>query len=143
MALYGLSVFLETRPDLRKGRRRYIAVSFAITILVAFSSALDAFFAFRLLFESTSAEGYWDVMYKYRLKWDRVASPLSGAAMVFAGDFLLVGVLVNHLKPKMYDLLQVYRCYIIWKDRWYLAIPPALTCIGALGTQRLHPLHLA
>ncbi|KAJ2923940.1 hypothetical protein H1R20_g13145, partial [Candolleomyces eurysporus] len=31
------------------------------------------------------------------------------------------------------DSMMVYRCYVIWKDRWWLSIPPALTCLTALA----------
>ncbi|RXW13101.1 hypothetical protein EST38_g12750 [Candolleomyces aberdarensis] len=31
------------------------------------------------------------------------------------------------------DSMMVYRCYVIWKDRWWLSVPPALTCITALA----------
>ena len=41
MALYGLSVFLETPAPQRKGRKRYIAASFAITAFSAVSASLD------------------------------------------------------------------------------------------------------
>ncbi|RXW16363.1 hypothetical protein EST38_g9491 [Candolleomyces aberdarensis] len=116
MAIYGLSVFLETRPDLRKGRHRYVVISFFITFLVTFAGSLDAVWAFKLLFESTSSSDFIFLMEKYFLSWERWGSTCSLTLMVFIGDVLLV-----------------YRCYVIWKDRWYVSVLPVLTCIGALA----------
>ena len=58
MALYGLSVFLETTKPERKGRIFYIVVSFAITALSAVCAALDAARIFCDLLEAQSGMGY-------------------------------------------------------------------------------------
>jgi hypothetical protein len=90
MAIYGLSVFLETRRDLRRGRHVYILISFAITFLYAFGSSLDAFWAFKLLFDSTSPRDYFRVVDKNIASWERWASSCSVTASMFIGDSLLV-----------------------------------------------------
>jgi hypothetical protein len=80
MAIYGFSVFLETRRDLRRGRYVYIITSFAITFLFAVSRSLDAFCAFKLLFDSTSPHDYVRVLEKNGDSWDRWASGCSMTA---------------------------------------------------------------
>lgn len=90
MALYGLSVFLETRHDLRRGRRVYVIISFSITFFVAFSNSLDALWAFKILFESTSPGDYFRVAAKNIFNWEKWASTCSMVLLVFIGDSLLV-----------------------------------------------------
>jgi hypothetical protein len=50
MCLYGLSVFLETPKPLRKGRARFIILSFAIWILSAIPASIDSWVNFEDLF---------------------------------------------------------------------------------------------
>ncbi|KAJ2923937.1 hypothetical protein H1R20_g13146, partial [Candolleomyces eurysporus] len=116
MAIYGLSVFLETRDDLKKGRRLYIVISFIITGLAVLNASLGAAWLFKSLFEATSPLDYLDRSVNALNSWEQYASSASIAAMVFIADSMMV-----------------YRCYIIWKDRWWLSIPPAVTCITALA----------
>jgi hypothetical protein len=63
MALYGLSVFLETSGPQRKGRKRYIVVSFVITTLRALSGSLDMATYFQALFKSTSPTHMLELMH--------------------------------------------------------------------------------
>ncbi|KAJ2923941.1 hypothetical protein H1R20_g13148, partial [Candolleomyces eurysporus] len=108
MAIYGLSVFLETRDDLKKGRRLYIVISFIITGLASLNASLEAAWVFKLIFESTSPLDYLDHTVDAFNSWEQHASFASITAMV-------------------------YRCYIIWKDHWWVSIPPTLTCLTALA----------
>lgn len=58
MAIYGLSVFLDTPQQERKGRAFYIAVSFLITALSALCTILDAARTFSCLLEANSSIEY-------------------------------------------------------------------------------------
>jgi ABC-type sugar transport system permease subunit len=88
MALYGLSVFLETPKELRKGRRSYIVLSFTLTILSALASSLDIAWFFNQVFGASSAIGFFENM--GIMSWDRIASTEAWGAVIFLGDFLLV-----------------------------------------------------
>lgn len=90
MSLYGLSVFLETRDDLKNGRRLYVAISFVLTGLVAFNALLEALLAFRWLFESTSPLNYIELSNDDFLSWQRWGSTMSLTALVFIGNSMLV-----------------------------------------------------
>ncbi|RXW18364.1 hypothetical protein EST38_g7492 [Candolleomyces aberdarensis] len=47
MALYGLSFLLETPKDMRKGRRRYIVISFVITVLATLNGSTQSAWFFQ------------------------------------------------------------------------------------------------
>jgi hypothetical protein len=92
MALYGLSVFLETPEAQRRGRKRYIAVSFAITVLRAISGSFDTESYFQVLFKSTSPQHWWQSMVAESIgTWKRFVINTTGVGMVMMiGDALLV-----------------------------------------------------
>jgi hypothetical protein len=92
MSIYGLSVFLETPKAMRKGRTRYIVVSFLLSGLSILVASLDAAWIFGLLFASTS--GY-DFSYKFApstLTWERYLSNAATTAIILIGDVLLVSL---------------------------------------------------
>lgn len=90
MSLYGLIVFLETPQSRRKGRRRYVFISFVITGLSTFSYSLDAAWIFKCLFDATSPLGVLENIVKYEHLWGRTASLACLTTVIFIGDALLV-----------------------------------------------------
>ena len=90
MALYGLSVFLETPEPLRKGRKRYIAVSFGITTISAFTASLDMADYFQTLFKSTSPSHWQELFSAFSKEWGYFASSAGLALIIMIGDALLV-----------------------------------------------------
>ncbi|KAJ2923594.1 hypothetical protein H1R20_g13500, partial [Candolleomyces eurysporus] len=102
MALYGLSVYLETPEPQRKGRKRYIVVSFVITALSALPASLDMAHYFQLLFKSTSP-GHWLELMKANFNddWKYLLGDAGGGLLILIGDALLV-----------------YRCYIVCLEYW-------------------------
>ncbi|KAJ2921770.1 hypothetical protein H1R20_g15322, partial [Candolleomyces eurysporus] len=114
MAVYGLSVFMETPQHLRKGRRRYIIISFLITTLRALTGSLDMAWHFQQLFAATSTIEYYQLMMKNWRVWYRILSDVSMNVVVLIGEALLV-----------------YRCWIICVGYRWVAILPACTCIAA------------
>jgi hypothetical protein len=90
MALYGLSVFLETPKPLRKGRKRYIAASFILTALSAMTASVNMAEYFQILFKATSPS-HWS-----RLLLAQSESPISFVSdtgmglVIMTGDALLV-----------------------------------------------------
>ena len=93
MALYGLSVFLETPKPLRKNRKRYIATSFLITVLRAFCASLDMAHYFQILFKSTSPDHWGNLMTtKFNRDWKYYLSLTELGLGIMIGDALLVRV---------------------------------------------------
>jgi hypothetical protein len=90
MALYGLSVFLETPHAQRKGRKRYIAASFLITALSVFTVSLDMANFFQTLFKSTSPDHWLTLMAGYAEDWKYFASNTGFGLVILIGDVLLV-----------------------------------------------------
>lgn len=115
MALYGFSVFCETPRNQRRGRRRYIVISFTIATLSSFSAALDNYWNFKCLLEASSPLEYPKMMAKYWRTWERLATLLSFAIVTFIGDALLV-----------------YRCFIMWRHRWHFTVLPILAYIASV-----------
>jgi hypothetical protein len=90
MALYDLSVFTETPKELRRGRTRYIVLSFIITAPKIFQVGLDKSWGFRVLFEAGSPDGWIEMHQRYREWWVRFASMGAYTAITIIGDGLLV-----------------------------------------------------
>jgi hypothetical protein len=106
MALYGLSVFLETPEPQRKGRKRYIAASFVITGLRALGGSLDMANYFQVLFKSTSVAD-WNELFLVNFSgdWKYILSNTVLGLVPMIGDALLVSG-VSSLIP------------VIWADSW-------------------------
>ena len=97
MALYGLSVFLETPVYLRKGRKRYIAGSFLITALSALTASLDMAKYFSVLFKTTSPEHWKELIEATYQGWQNIVGLASLGCVMIIGDVLLVGA-VSHIR---------------------------------------------
>ena len=93
MALYGLSVFWETPESQRKGRKRYIATSFVITVLSALTGSLDMANYFQVLFKSTSPSHWQELLIvSYIEDWKSRLSTTGFGLVIMIGDALLVRV---------------------------------------------------
>jgi hypothetical protein len=137
MALYGLSVFLETPEPQRKGRKKYIAASFVITAVFAFSGSLDMANYFQILFRSTSP-GHWrDLMAIYYKSWEYASSSIAFGLLFTIGDVPLVRCASCHVALLTDCLWQVYRCYIIYVEYWWVTILPTIMSLSALGLYRV------
>jgi hypothetical protein len=92
MSIYGLSVFLETPKQERKGRVFYIITSFTITALSALCTALDASRTFIYLLEADSGVAY--IKLRLIAMIDRhiltLMSSVSLRCLVLIGDALMV-----------------------------------------------------
>ena len=91
MAIYGLSVFLETPKSLRKGRTRYIILSFVITGLKVLSTSLDGMLLYIALSEATPGYNWFTTIVKYLRTWYRFLAVSAFYAVIIIGDALLVG----------------------------------------------------
>ncbi|RXW20762.1 hypothetical protein EST38_g5074 [Candolleomyces aberdarensis] len=114
MALYGLSVFLETPKELREGRRRYIVLSFVFTLLASISASADMASVFQILLRATSAVDFYRIVTEMNSFWLRYFTSVTMAAGIFVGDALLV-----------------YRCYMALSSNRWVAIIPALSSVSA------------
>ena len=105
MALYGLSAFLETSEHLRKGRKRYIVISFVITTLAALSASLDMSWYFQILWSPTPVQYFSDTLNGSWNNWKPMLSNLAVAIVIFLGDALLVriGSVTLHLNVVSYS----------------------------------------
>ena len=93
MALYGLSVFLETPESQRKGRKRYIAASLVMTVLRALSGSLDMANYFQPLLKSTSPGHLAEIMnINFYEDWKYFLSITGTGLVIMIGDALLVRV---------------------------------------------------
>jgi hypothetical protein len=140
MTVYGLSVFLETPVSQRKGRKGYMAASIGITALQTCSASLDMAHYFQMLFQSTSPRDWGRLMNTTFFKdWKYLVSSTLGFGLVtMIGDALLVRRLPRCLPVASVAILkdcflQVYRCYIVCTEYWWVTILPMLTSLSALG----------
>jgi hypothetical protein len=95
MSLYGLTVFLETPEPQRKGRKRYIAASFMITVLFSFGASLEMANYFQTLFKSTSPSHWRNILVLNRHDWKFIVGYTALGLFIAVGDALLVGALPN------------------------------------------------
>ncbi|EAU82942.2 hypothetical protein CC1G_09204 [Coprinopsis cinerea okayama7 len=90
MCIYGLSAFIGTSPELRKGRRPYVLLSFAILVLSGIPACLDLAMGFKALYGTGSGLDY--IRARQRGYHDAMAtvSQTLFHAYVALGDGLLV-----------------------------------------------------
>jgi MFS family permease len=96
MAVYGLVVFLEAPAPQRKGRKRYMAASFMITIVFSFAGSLDMANAFQPFFSSTSPSHWRElVRLDYYESWRFLVTYIGVGLYIAIGDALLVRAVVD------------------------------------------------
>ena len=101
-------MFLETPEHLRRGRKRYIVASFAITCLSTLIASLDIADYFQLLFQSTSPSHWRELRIENSQNWKRLLSDTLLGILVRIGDTLLVSV--YHHDIETYHALMFHRC---------------------------------
>ncbi|KAH6906852.1 hypothetical protein BKA70DRAFT_399566 [Coprinopsis sp. MPI-PUGE-AT-0042] len=122
MCFYSLSVFLHTSKERRKGRARFIVISFMIWIMFTVMTGLEASTDFETLYTSDgtgiSYINRQAELWSNRLWW-------LGLHDLSLYSFIALG-----------DGLMVWRCYLLWQHRkWrWLTLFPFLTSLGFLVT---------
>ena len=103
MVVYGLSIFLETPKDLRKGRGRFILFSFAILITSALSNAFDGWKVFRNLYNGGPTGVEYLAAWQQDHTGENVAPGIVGDIMlvtnVALGDIILVSAKFRRRQP--------------------------------------------
>ncbi|EFI26821.1 hypothetical protein CC1G_15744 [Coprinopsis cinerea okayama7 len=89
LCTYGLSRFLQTRPEKRKGRLPYILLSFAILALSATSVGISLWLGFRDLYYSAPGVDYVRIRQRLHDVEMGIASMASMYGYVVLGDGLL------------------------------------------------------
>ena len=95
MTLYGFSIFLETPLEQRKGRTRYIMISFLITLLSTLSACLDSAWLFKHVLRVESGIEFGGTLPEASHEWERYFSMGVTTAVMFVGDALLVSFRQN------------------------------------------------
>jgi hypothetical protein len=105
MSLYALTVFLETPEPQRKGRKRYIVASFAITTLFSLCASLDMAGHFQILFKST-CPSHWRKLLRFNYQdWKFIVGYTAAGLFIAIGDALLVGALPDlHLSGNTHGI---------------------------------------
>jgi hypothetical protein len=112
--------------------------SLAITVLFSLAGSLDMAKHFQFLFNSTSPQHWLELVAdSFHTGWDYFLTYTGTALFIFIGDALLVRAVVGFCASRLVKLTdwlrQVYRCYIIWVEYWWVTILPMITTLSALG----------
>ncbi|EAU81315.2 hypothetical protein CC1G_07245 [Coprinopsis cinerea okayama7 len=122
MSLYVLSIHIESPRDVRKRRRPYILISFILATLVTLIAALEAY----QIYDALATAQKLGVVEFGDLWPGGLRHPgLERWQAVLRGVCLLVGVVVG-------DALLLYRCYVVYYDRRWLCVFPALTYLASI-----------
>ncbi|KAH6912347.1 hypothetical protein BKA70DRAFT_1184942 [Coprinopsis sp. MPI-PUGE-AT-0042] len=124
MVIYGLSVFLSTPKEQRKGRLRFIVISWVILVTFSVDTLLDISTVFRILFTG----GPTGISY---LEADELVWQADKKLGVIGDSFLTVAVTLG-------DILMLWRCVVLWNDKKWVVALPALTCIGDIVCQIIY-----
>ncbi|KAG2003796.1 hypothetical protein CC2G_004371 [Coprinopsis cinerea AmutBmut pab1-1] len=116
LCVYGLHSFFATPIERRKGRLPYIVLSFVIFVLFACMTGVDLAMNFKLLYYSEPGMPY------YRARMQAYSESLRSTSLGLLYSFVILG-----------DGLLLYRCFVIWSDRWWIVLPPALLYLGFVG----------
>ncbi|KAH6908913.1 hypothetical protein BKA70DRAFT_1103325 [Coprinopsis sp. MPI-PUGE-AT-0042] len=118
MCLYGLFTFLGTPKDLRKGRGRFIVLSFAIFVTSTIPTICDAVDVSTTLLDS-GPNGY-DLIQLW------VAQHEASWKAPFTIAMLYLSIAIG-------DALMIWRCYVMWQDRKWVTALPILALCGAIA----------
>jgi hypothetical protein len=111
MALYGLCVFLEAPQHLRRGRKKYIAISLLITFLATLTASLDMACYFQVLSQSTSPSHWGELVQLSISDWKTKLSFTGLYIAVWVGDVLLVSAL--HSSEHAFGSWNVFYRFIV------------------------------
>ncbi|KAH6903712.1 hypothetical protein BKA70DRAFT_1433336 [Coprinopsis sp. MPI-PUGE-AT-0042] len=127
MVIYGISTFFETPKELRKGRAKFLWISFAICVLFSADACRGAWAAYEYLY--LSGPNGWDYLRQdirvTELPWYNRLSTILVDLYIATGDCLML-----------------YRAFVIWSHRKWLLIPPALTISTHLVIAILSPIQI-
>lgn len=130
---YGLSVFLETPKEARKGRAVYLAISWIIFLLFSLSQAGDAYQIFDILYHAEKDNPMDILRLRHRQDsvWWRVAASVCLFVVNWIADGLLVStvnyVLIQSIE-KGQGLPMLYRL-----DRAEMGLYPASSGVSILN----------
>lgn len=115
MVIYGFSVLLETPPSKRQGRLPYMFISLTLFALPTIAALV--------------------LFHRYFNIWRDMNGPLD-----YFPRRKTQGVWATYLNNALYcvtillgDGLLLFRCYIIWADRLWVLVLPALLFISSVG----------
>ncbi|KAH6912252.1 hypothetical protein BKA70DRAFT_1267103 [Coprinopsis sp. MPI-PUGE-AT-0042] len=117
MTFYQTSIFLDTSKQERKGRLIFVLVSWAILVSGSINVALSAMEAYYQLYVGgPTGKSYTQPQ----------LAPGAYTRASIAGDaFLAIAVTIG-------DILMLWRCFELWRDKKWIVVPPLLACIGAI-----------
>ncbi|TFK23468.1 hypothetical protein FA15DRAFT_594150 [Coprinopsis marcescibilis] len=118
MCLYGLSAFLDSPRESRKGRIPYVIASFLIFATYCLAATLDLYGIFGTLLRVSSGV---DVLLN-------IAESQPDFRKYFVLSCFTVLLLIG-------DGLLLYRCYIVLDSRRWFLILPTFTYVGVIGMQ--------
>ncbi|KAH6907531.1 hypothetical protein BKA70DRAFT_1489596 [Coprinopsis sp. MPI-PUGE-AT-0042] len=122
VVLYGVSGFLATPKDRRKGRLRFIIISLLMLAMCAIDIGFDLWKGFLILYtggpDGVSYLRALNILYENWL-WDAI------------GDtFLLAGIGLGDALMAS----KLWRCLVLWTDRKWVVLFPSLACIGSIAS---------
>ncbi|EAU81181.1 hypothetical protein CC1G_11263 [Coprinopsis cinerea okayama7 len=117
MWIYSVQLYLELPRVERRGRERYLVVSFVMVSLACMSAVSGAINVYNVLLETHLPSGNVDEV------WEKYDNSL-------LDHMEIMGLMVQRWVG---DLLLIYRCYIIWQDRLAVAILPVLVFLASFG----------
>ncbi|KAH6912356.1 hypothetical protein BKA70DRAFT_1398279 [Coprinopsis sp. MPI-PUGE-AT-0042] len=118
MVVYGLSVFLGTPRDQRKGRLRFIIISWIILLASGSDVMIDLWDISSILL----AGGPSGISYLKAIS----AQYMIGQKVTIASDALLcVAIAVG-------DMLMLWRCLVLWKNKKWVVVLPIAVFLGSI-----------
>ncbi|KAH6904095.1 hypothetical protein BKA70DRAFT_548622 [Coprinopsis sp. MPI-PUGE-AT-0042] len=118
VVLSGLSIFFSTPREKRRGRLRFVLIGCLILATSTIDVVLDIWRAFRVSFTGgPSGRAYLEAGSEI---W------LQNSKWLMVGDIMLCITIAAG------DLLMLWRCFALWRNRLWVMIVPTLACIGAI-----------
>ncbi|KAH6907534.1 hypothetical protein BKA70DRAFT_1104553 [Coprinopsis sp. MPI-PUGE-AT-0042] len=123
LVLYGVSCFLNTPKDRRKGRLRFVIISSLIMVMWTINISFDLWEDFLILYTGgpdglSYLQALRTLAANENLRWEPIGDAFFCAAIAL-GDILMASPL--------------WRCLILWTDRKWVVLFPSLACLGSIG----------
>ncbi|KAH6901762.1 hypothetical protein BKA70DRAFT_1023770, partial [Coprinopsis sp. MPI-PUGE-AT-0042] len=133
MVVYGLSIFLETPKEHRKGRAKFLWISFLICAVFSADASRGAWGTYERLY-SSMPDGRDYLRQSNRvieLPWYSCLTTILIDLYIALGDCLMAC-----------SYSSLYRAFVIWRHRRWLLVPPALTISTHIVLAILTPIQI-
>ncbi|KAH6904059.1 hypothetical protein BKA70DRAFT_1509471 [Coprinopsis sp. MPI-PUGE-AT-0042] len=119
MVVWGLFIFTGTSKDIRQGRLYFVLISYLILLTSSAGTCIDIWMNYRVLYNGGPTG-------KSYLRANATNFTMNKTSNLISDALIAVAIASG-------DILMLWRCLVLWRDKVWAVVPPSLACIGAVA----------